>query len=216
MNKAIILLSGGLDSTTCLAFAKAKNYECYALSFAYGQRHHVELDAAKKIAKIYNVIEHKIINLPLDDFGGSALTDTNLAVPDYENDHEIPITYVPARNTIFLSLALAYAENLSVNDIFIGVNAIEYSQYPDCRPDFIAAFQKLANLATKTGVSGHSIKIHTPLISLTKKEIIQLGLSLDVDYSMTISCYRADITGKACGKCASCVLRQKGFADLGM
>jgi 7-cyano-7-deazaguanine synthase len=215
-NKAVIILSGGLDSTTCLAYAKSQNYQCYALSFSYGQRHSVELNAAQKIAIRYGVIEHKIINFSLDDFGGSALTDKAIAVPDYQNDNKIPVTYVPARNTIFLSLALAYAETLSAHNIFIGVNAIEYSQYPDCRPDFIAAFQELANLATKTGVSGQPIKIHAPLISLTKKEIIRLGLSLDVDYGMTISCYRADINNKACGKCDSCALRQKGFADLGM
>jgi 7-cyano-7-deazaguanine synthase len=215
-NKAIILLSGGLDSTTCLAYAKSQNYSCYALSFSYGQRHSVELNAAKKIATSFGVIEHKVINFSMDNLGGSALTDKTITVPDYNKNEEIPVTYVPARNTIFLSLALAYAETLSADNIFIGVNSIEYSRYPDCRPDFIAAFQELANLATKMGVSGSPIKIHAPLISLSKAEIIQLGLSLSVDYGMTISCYRANIDGKACGKCDSCVLRQKGFADLGM
>ncbi len=214
MKNAIILFSGGLDSTTCLAYAKAQGFNCYALSFHYGQKHHAELNSAKRIAAHYGV-QHIIVELPIAQFGGSALTDKKIDVPDYdEHDHaEIPVTYVPARNTIFLSFALGWAEVLKTNDIFIGVSAIDYSNYPDCRPEYIDAFQTLANLATKVGVEEGKIKFHTPLIQLSKAETIKLGLSLSVDYQMTISCYRATDTGHACGKCDSCMIRIKGFTE---
>jgi 7-cyano-7-deazaguanine synthase len=208
--KAIILLSGGLDSITVLALAKQQGYRCYALSFNYGQRHNAELTAAKKIAKDFSVLEHKILDLDLASIGGSALTDKNIAVPK-KPQTGIPVTYVPARNTIFLSLALGWAEVLQSHDIFIGVNAVDYSGYPDCRPEFIEAFQTLANVATKEGVEGHPIKIHTPLIQLTKAEIIQQGQQLGIDYQHTISCYAADSQGKACGYCDACRLRKTGF-----
>src|SRR3989339_380714 len=215
MKKAVILLSGGLDSTTCLALAKSQGYECYALSFDYGQKHNAELTAAKQIAEHFNVARHEIMNLaPIGKLGGSALTDNSIEIPDYSGATDIPITYVPARNTIFLSLALGWAEIINADAIFIGVSAIDYSGYPDCRPQFIEAFQKLAELATKTGVNGHSIKIETPLIHLSKAETIKLGHSLGVDYSLTISCYRADFDGLACGECDSCSLRKKGFAEM--
>lgn len=212
---AIILLSGGLDSITVLAYAKQQGYGCYALSFDYGQRHNAELEAAKKIAQDYQVIEHKIIRLGLDSIGGSALTDEHIAVPKSPQDG-IPVTYVPARNTIFLSFALGWAEVLDVHDVFIGVNAVDYSGYPDCRPEFIKAFQDMANLATKVGVEGHSIKIHTPLIALSKAQIIEQGLRLGVDYARTVSCYAADSEGRACGSCDACRLRMAGFSDLGV
>ena len=208
--KAIILLSGGLDSITVLAKATSLNYQCYALSFDYGQRHNAELSAAKNIAHHYQVVEHKIINLGLDAIGGSALTDAHIEIP-HTLQAGIPVTYVPARNTIFLSFALGWAEVLNAEHIFIGVNAIDYSGYPDCRPEFINAFQTLANLATKVGVEGRKIKIHTPLIHLTKAEIIKLGESLNIDYSKTVSCYSADTEGRACGQCDACRLRQIGF-----
>jgi 7-cyano-7-deazaguanine synthase len=212
MKKAIILFSGGLDSTTCLAMAKAEGFECHALSFNYGQKHRAELNAAKKIADHFGV-KHIIVDLPNKQFSGSALTDEKLSIPDYNNNAEIPITYVPARNTIFLSFALAFAEILNAADIFIGVSAIDYSGYPDCRPEYINAFQTLANLATKTGIEKGNIKIHTPLIALSKVETIKRGVELGVDYSMTVSCYQATAEGNACGKCDSCILRKKGFED---
>jgi len=212
---AIILLSGGLDSITVLAYAKKQGYACYALSFDYGQRHNAELEAAKKIAQHYQVIEHKIIRLGLDSIGGSALTDEHIAVPNVPQEG-IPVTYVPARNTIFLSFALGWAEVLDVHDVFIGVNAVDYSGYPDCRPEFIKAFQDMANLATKAGVEGQSIKIHTPLIALTKAQIIERGLTLGVDYANTVSCYAADAQGRACGVCDACRLREAGFTSLGV
>ncbi|OGT37580.1 MAG: 7-cyano-7-deazaguanine synthase QueC [Gammaproteobacteria bacterium RIFCSPHIGHO2_12_FULL_38_14] len=213
MKKAVILLSGGLDSTTCLAYAKHHKFDCYALSFNYNQRHNVELDAAKKIAAHFGA-KHKIFNLEVNQFGGSALTDTNINVPDYdEKNTHIPVTYVPARNTIFLSIALAWAEVLNAKDIFIGVSHVDYSGYPDCRPEYIKAFQDLANLATKFGVEEGGIKIHTPIIHLSKAETIKLGHGLGVDYGMTVSCYKANEQGYACGKCDSCALRKKGFAE---
>lgn len=214
-NKAIILLSGGLDSITVLAQAKQAGYLCYALSFDYGQRHNAELEAAKKIAALYNAEDHKIISLGLSSIGGSALTDATIAVPETEQVG-IPITYVPARNTIFLAFALGWAEVLHSHDIFIGVNAVDYSGYPDCRPEFIAAFQNLANLATKAGVEGECFQIHTPLIHLSKAQIIKLGTQLKVDYSQTVSCYAADQNGLACGLCDACRLRRNGFVEAGI
>ena len=213
--KAVILFSGGLDSTTCLALAKSQGFECYALSFNYGQKHSVELNAAKKIAAYYE-IPHKIFELDIAQFGGSALTDNTLTVPNYSGNSNIPITYVPARNTILLSIALSWAETLSASHIFLGVNAIDYSGYPDCRPEYIDAFQKLANLASKAAVEGYPTKIHTPLIYLSKAEIIKLGMQLGVDYTMTVSCYRANNEGYACGNCDSCTLRKKGFVEAGI
>ena len=207
---AIILLSGGLDSITVLALAQQQGYQCYALSFDYGQRHNAELEAAKKIANLYQVVDHKIIKLGLGAIGGSALTDDSIAVPTAPQSG-IPVTYVPARNTIFLSFALGWAEVLNVKDVFIGVNAVDFSGYPDCRPEFIAAFQNMANLATKVGVEGENIKIHAPLIALGKAEIIRQGLLLGVDYSHTVSCYSADEQGRGCGVCDACRLRLDGF-----
>lgn len=209
-NKAIILLSGGLDSITILAQAKQQGYQCYALSFEYGQKHNAELVAAAKIAKHYGVAEHKVISLGLGAIGGSALTDSHLSVPQTLQSG-IPVTYVPARNTVFLAFALGWAEVLHSHDIFIGVNAVDYSGYPDCRPEFIEAFQALAKVATKAGVEGETTTIHTPLISLSKAEIIQLGTSLGVDYQQTVSCYSADPQGQACGVCDACRLRRMGF-----
>jgi len=218
MKKAVILLSGGLDSATTLRIAQSEGYECCAISFDYAQRHKAELTAAKNIAKKAGVVEHKIVDLNLRLFGGSSLTDDNLTVPTGSDiDHsQIPSTYVPARNTIFLSVALGYAEVLGATDIFIGVTAVDYSGYPDCRPEFIAAFENMANLATKIGVEGHRIKIHTPLIALSKAEIIQAGTQLGVAYQDTISCYQADEQGRACGQCDSCLLRAQGFAQAGI
>lgn len=213
--KALILLSGGLDSITVLAQAIQQGYACYALSFDYGQKQRAELVAAATIAKRYNILEHKIINLGLAAIGGSALTDEHIAVPNTLQTG-IPVTYVPARNTLFLSFALAWAEVLQVHDIFIGVNAVDYSGYPDCRPEFIAAFQQLANVATKAGVEGERMTIHTPLIDLSKAQIIQLGLSLGVDYQQTVSCYSADADGRACGVCDACRLRKTGFEQAGL
>ena len=207
---AIILLSGGLDSITVLALAKQQGYKCYALSFDYGQRHNAELNAAKTIARHYGVIEHKIMPLGLASIGGSALTDQTIQVP-VEPQAGIPVTYVPARNTIFLAFALGWAEVLGIHDVFIGVNAVDYSGYPDCRPEFIEAFQFMANLATKVGVEGQQITIHTPLIALSKAEIIRQGIELGIDYALTVSCYAADEQGKACGVCDSCRLRKAGF-----
>ncbi len=213
--KAVILLSGGLDSITALAMAKRDDYKCYALSFEYGQKHSAELTAAKRIARQYNVIEHKIIHIDLGLIGGSALTDSTMDVPQ-ERSQGIPITYVPARNTIFLSFALGYAEVVNADNIIIGVNAIDYSGYPDCRPEFINAFQSMADKATQKGVEGSPIMIHAPLINMTKAEIITQGISLGVDYSQTISCYAADMNGFACGKCDSCHLRKIGFESAGI
>lgn len=212
--RAIVLLSGGLDSATCLALASAADYQCYALSFDYGQRHRSELDAAARLAEHLEVADHKVIRLDMRGIGGSALTDATLAVPEEESTG-IPITYVPARNTVFLSYALAWAEVLEAKAIFIGVNALDYSGYPDCRPDFIAAFQQMANLATRAGVEGHVLKVETPLISLSKADIIRKGLELGLDYSLTVSCYQADEYGRACGKCDSCRFRRKGFLEAG-
>lgn len=211
MKKAIILFSGGLDSTTCLSLAKQQGFACYTLSFAYEQRHRFELDAAREIAKQMGVIEHKVVNLDIGQFGGSALTDASIAVPEYKGANEIPVTYVPARNTVFLAIALGYAEALGAYDIFIGVNAVDYSGYPDCRPEFIHAFQTMANLATKAGVEGQQFTIQTPLMHLSKAEIIQAGIKLGVDYGRTVSCYQLNEQGEACGRCDSCALRQQGF-----
>ena len=216
MKKAVILLSGGMDSATVLAYAQQQGYDCYALSFSYGQRHSSELVAAAAIAKQAKV-RHEVIDLELSRFGGSALTDTKINVPDYKDNKEqtdIPVTYVPARNTVFLSVALAWAETLNAHAIFIGVNAVDYSGYPDCRSEFISAFEAMANLATKEGIEGDTpLKIITPLIELTKGEIIKLGDSLGVDYSQTITCYSADEQGRACGQCDACILRIKGFEE---
>ncbi|MCH8846171.1 MAG: 7-cyano-7-deazaguanine synthase QueC [Proteobacteria bacterium] len=213
--KALILLSGGLDSATILAIALDQGYQCYALSFNYGQRHATELNAAAKIAKAFAVLEHKTIDLDLTQIGGSALTDNNINVPESPTVG-IPITYVPARNTIFLSYALAWAEVMDINNIFIGVNAVDYSGYPDCRPEYIQAFERMANLATKSGVEGKILTIHTPLIDLSKAEIIQQGNRLNVDYALTISCYQVDKNGSACGVCDSCRFRKEGFENAGM
>jgi 7-cyano-7-deazaguanine synthase len=215
MKRAVILLSGGLDSVTALAVAKSQGFDCYTLSFNYGQRHDSELVVSAKLSKLYGAIEHKVINIDLRSIGGSALTDDNFAVPEQEQQG-IPITYVPARNTIFLSIALGWAEVLSAQAIYVGVNAVDYSGYPDCRPDFIAAFETLANLATKTGVEGHKLSIHAPLINMSKAEIILQGTKLGVDYSQTVSCYQADNEGKACGRCDSCRLRRQGFEQAGI
>ncbi len=214
-NKAIVLVSGGLDSTTTLAIAKTLGFECYALSFDYGQRHIAELYAASRVAKAFAAQDHKTIKIDLGQIGGSALTDNAIAVPEIHSEG-IPVTYVPARNTIFLSYALAWAEVLEANDIFIGVNAVDYSGYPDCRPEYIKAYEQLATLATKAGVEGASFKIHTPLIDLSKSDIIRQGLELGVDYSITVSCYQADTEGRACGVCDSCRFRKEGFDSAGV
>lgn len=216
MKKAVILFSGGLDSTTCLAMAKAQGFECYALSFSYGQRHSYELDAAKQIAKHMGALEHRVVSLDIGQFGGSALTDHKIEVPKYQASDEIPVTYVPARNTIFLASALGYAETIGAFDLFIGANAIDYSNYPDCREDYIQAFEKLANLATKAGVGGQRFTIQAPLLHLTKAEIIKEGLALGVDYGQTVSCYQLSAEGLACGHCDSCALRARGFYDAGV
>ena len=216
MKPAVCLLSGGLDSTTCLAFAKREGYDCYALSFDYGQRHRVELEAARRIAANLGAAKHLIVPVDLRLFGGSALTD-DIDVPKAGAQDGIPVTYVPARNTIFLSFAMAWAEVLSASDVFIGVNAIDYSGYPDCRPEFIGAFERMANLATKAGVEGRTrLKIHTPLIRLSKSEIIKLASELGVDFRLTHSCYDPDASGRPCGLCDSCRLRLKGFAEAGI
>ncbi len=213
--KAVILLSGGLDSATTMAIAKHQGYECFALSFNYGQRHAAELSAAAKIAEAFAIAEHKTIDLDLTQIGGSALTDNTIDVPELPTEG-IPVTYVPARNTIFLSYALAWAEVLNINDIFIGVNAVDYSGYPDCRPDYIDAFERMANLATRSGVEGTRLTLHTPLIDLSKAEIIQQGTKLGVDYALTISCYQIDVHGNACGMCDSCRFRKEGFVNAGI
>ncbi len=220
MKKAVLLLSGGLDSLTVFAIAKSQGFTVHAISMKYGQRHHIELEKAKEIAKKYQAAEHRILNIDLGLFGNSALTD-NIEVPKH-NTHEeigndIPVTYVPARNTIFLSFALAYAEVINSFDIFIGVNALDYSGYPDCRPEYIESFERMANLATKKAVKGEGkYKIHTPLINMTKSEIIREGIKLGVDYSLTTSCYDPTHDGKACGRCDSCLLRLKGFKEAGI
>lgn len=212
--KAVILLSGGMDSTTLLALAQSQCYECYALSFRYGQRHSAELDAATEIARQSNVIRHEIIDLDLSRFGGSALTDHSIDVPlPNSTSTGVPVTYVPARNTIFLSIALGWAEALDARNIFIGVTAVDYSGYPDCRPEFIQSFENTANLATKAGIEGERFSIHTPLIQLSKAEIIQLGHDLGVDYSKTVTCYSANMEGEACRVCDACCLRIKGFEE---
>jgi 7-cyano-7-deazaguanine synthase len=208
--KAVVLLSGGLDSATALAIAREQDFACHALSVDYGQRHRAELDAATRIAQALGVQEHRIVPIGAAQFGGSALTDPRVAVPETPTEG-IPITYVPARNTLLLALALGWAEVLEARDIFIGVNALDYSGYPDCRPEFVAAFQTLANLATKAGVEGHGFHIHAPLIDLTKAEIIRRGTALGLDYGLTVSCYQADPAGRACGRCDSCRLRAEGF-----
>ncbi|MCY1290979.1 7-cyano-7-deazaguanine synthase [compost metagenome] len=213
--KAVILLSGGLDSATVLALAKAEGYACYTMSFDYGQRHRSELQAAERVARQLGAIEHKVIGLDLDGMGGSALTDAAIAVPETPGEG-IPVTYVPARNTVFLALALGWAEVLGARDIFIGVNAVDYSGYPDCRPEFVAAFERMANLATKAGVEGDGFRIQAPLQDLSKAEIVQAGLRHGVDYALTVSCYQADEDGRACGKCDSCRLRAAGFGAAGV
>lgn len=213
--KAVVLVSGGLDSTTVLAIAKSQGYDCYSISFDYGQRHRTELKAAEDIAKKQGVVAHKVIKLDLSAIGGSALTDTNIPVPEHSSEG-IPITYVPARNTVFLSIALGWAEVLEAKDIFIGVNAVDYSGYPDCRPAFISAYEAMANLATKLGTEGNQLTIHAPLIDLTKGDIIKKGMEMGVNYAETVSCYQADDHGRACGKCDSCRLRKEGFAQAGI
>lgn len=215
--KAVILVSGGLDSATCLAIARAEGYDCYALSFNYGQRASSELDAAMRLATAFSVHQHQVIPLGIGQLGGSALTDASVAMPESGVvADQIPVTYVPARNTVFLSYALAWAEVLEADAIFIGVNALDYSGYPDCRPEFIAAFEQMANLATRIGVEGRPIRIKTPLIDLSKAQIIAMGHELGVNYGLTVSCYQADAKGRACGRCDSCRLRRKGFADAGI
>lgn len=215
MKKAVVLLSGGLDSITTLSLAQEQGFDCYALSLDYGQRHNAELNAARQLARTANVLEHKVIKLGLGDFGGSALTDDAIAIPDHAVQG-IPVTYVPARNTVFLSLALGWAEVLGAWDLFIGVNAVDYSGYPDCRPKFIAAFEQLAQLATKGGVEGGQFSIHAPLIELSKAEIIREGVRLGIDYAQTVSCYSADAEGRACGQCDACRLRKEGFDAVGI
>jgi 7-cyano-7-deazaguanine synthase len=213
--KAVVLLSGGMDSATVLAIAREQGYETYALSFRYGQRHSAELEAAQQLARNLGAAEHKIIDLDLSSIGGSALTDPAIAVPDHPSEG-IPVTYVPARNTVFLSIALGWAEVLGSQAIFIGVNAVDYSGYPDCRPEFIRAYETMANLATRAGVEGQQLHIHTPLIDLSKADIIRRGHALGLDYSLTVSCYNADEMGRACGVCDACRLRRKGFEDAGL
>jgi len=224
-DKAVILLSGGLDSATVLALAKTAGHDCYAISFDYGQRHRSELEAAKRVATSQSVVEHKIFTLNLNEFGGSALTDNSIDVPKNEASDisntdpastHIPITYVPARNTIFLSIALGWAEVLNAPYIYLGVNAVDYSGYPDCRPEFIQAFEEMARVATKAAVSGQHLNIHTPLIDLSKADIIRQGTALGVNYALTVSCYQADDQGRACGVCDSCRIRATGFEDAGI
>ena len=216
MKPAVVLLSGGLDSATCLAIARSQGFACHCLSFNYGQRHNAELRAAERVVQALGATEHRVVDLALAQFGGSALTDTNIAVPTAGVQPGIPVTYVPARNTIMLSLALAWAEVLGSRDIFVGVNAVDYSGYPDCRPEYIAAFEKMANLATRAGVEGQQLHIHAPLIALSKAEIIRTGSALGVDYALTVSCYQADDQGRACGVRDSCRLRAEGFAAAGV
>lgn len=214
-DKAVVLVSGGLDSSTVLALALQQGYRCYTLSFDYGQRHRSELEAAKRVSELMKVEEHKIVRLDLGTIGGSALTDTTIDVPEQETAG-IPVTYVPARNTVFLSIALGWAEVLEADTIFLGVNAVDYSGYPDCRPEYISSFEAMANLATRAGVEGNKLSIQAPLMDMTKGEIISAGASLGVDYSQTVSCYQASIDGLACGKCDSCRLRIEGFNQAGI
>lgn len=214
-DKAVVLVSGGLDSSTVLALALQQGYRCYTLSFDYGQRHRSELEAAKRVSELMKVEEHKIVRLDLGTIGGSALTDTTIDVPEQETAG-IPVTYVPARNTVFLSIALGWAEVLEADTIFLGVNAVDYSGYPDCRPEYISSFETMANLATRAGVEGNKLSIQAPLMDMTKAEIISAGTSLGVDYSQTVSCYQASIDGLACGKCDSCRLRIEGFNQAGI
>ena len=209
--RAVVLLSGGLDSATCLAIAREMGFETYALSIAYGQRHAAELTASLRVAQTLGAREHRLARVNLGEFGGSALTDPAIAVPENKENTGIPVTYVPARNTVMLSIALAWAEVLGANDIFVGVNAVDYSGYPDCRPEFIQAFETMANLATKVGVEGARLRIHAPLIKLSKGEIIRRGIELGVDYGLTVTCYQADDAGRACGSCEACRLRVAGF-----
>jgi 7-cyano-7-deazaguanine synthase len=209
--RAVVLLSGGLDSATCLAIARSAGFICHCLSVDYGQRHHAELAAATRVAAALGAVEHRVVHLDIGQFGGSALTDTTIAVPTDGVKPGIPVTYVPARNTIMLSLALGWAEILGAQDIFVGVNAVDYSGYPDCRPEFIRAFERMANLATKAGVEGRPLKLHTPLIDLSKADIVRRGSALGIDYALTVSCYQADVDGRACGVCDSCRLRRDGF-----
>lgn len=213
--RAVVLLSGGLDSATCLAMARSQGYECHAMSFEYGQRHESELKAAERVAQALGAAAFKIIHINMGDIGGSALTDKSIAVPEAPTQG-IPVTYVPARNTVFLSLALGWAEVLDADAIFIGVNAVDYSGYPDCRPAFLAAFEQLANLATKRGVEGNPIRVEAPLLQLSKADIIRRGSALGVDYGLTVSCYQADAAGHACGRCDSCRLRRQGFEQAGV
>jgi 7-cyano-7-deazaguanine synthase len=213
---AVVLLSGGLDSATALALARGRGFDCAALTVVYGQRHEAEVDAARRIAEALKTSQHKVVPLDLRWIGGSALTDDIPVPKDRVDDGSIPVTYVPARNTIMLSLALGWAEVLGAHDIFVGVNAVDYSGYPDCRPEFINAFERLANLATRAGVEGAQLRIRAPLIEMTKAEIIRTGIKLDVDYSLTVSCYDADAEGRACGYCDSCRLRRQGFAAAGV
>jgi 7-cyano-7-deazaguanine synthase len=213
---AVVLLSGGLDSATTLAIARSQGFICHAVSFDYGQRHRAELQAADRVAQALGAAEHRTMRIDFAGIGGSALTDKEIAVPENTVSTGIPVTYVPARNTVFLSLALGWTEVLHASDIFIGVNAVDYSGYPDCRPEFINAFAQLASLATKAGVEGHPFSVHAPLISLTKAQIIQRGIAVGVDYGLTVSCYQADSEGLACGKCESCRLRREGFVAAGV
>jgi 7-cyano-7-deazaguanine synthase len=215
MKRAVVLLSGGLDSATVLAMARAQGFECFALSVDYGQRHHAELAAAKNVSQALGAREHRVVSIDLTGFGGSALTDSSIAVPEHASSG-IPITYVPARNTIMLSLALAWAEVLQAQDIFFGVNAVDYSGYPDCRPEYVAAFERMANLATQAAVEGKPLTLHAPLLHLSKAEIIRQGVQLGVDYGITVSCYQADEQGNACGRCDSCRLRREGFQSAGV
>lgn len=214
--RAVVLLSGGLDSATCLAIARDMGLETYALSVAYGQRHAAELAASRRVAHALGACEHRVASVSLGEFGGSALTDPAIAVPEDAAPGGIPVTYVPARNTVMLSMALAWAEVLGARHIFVGVNAVDYSGYPDCRPAFIQAFETMANLATKAGVEGHPTTIHAPLIDLSKADIIRRGVALGVDYGLTVSCYQADDDGRACGRCDACRLRREGFAAAGI
>lgn len=215
MKKAVVLLSGGLDSATVLAMAHAQGYECHALSVSYGQRHVAELNAAARVVASLGAKAHQVISVNLDALGGSALTDKNIAVPESPTTG-IPVTYVPARNTTFLSLSLGWAEVIGARDLFIGINAVDYSGYPDCRPEFVEAFERLAQVATKAGVEGAGFRIHTPLILMSKADIIREGMRLGVDYTLTVSCYQADADGRACGVCDSCRIRKQGFADAGV
>jgi len=214
--KAVVLLSGGLDSATCLAIAKNEGFACHCLSVDYGQRHAAELAAAARVAAALGATEHRVVHLDMAQFGGSALTDAAIAVPTAGVQSGIPVTYVPARNTIMLALALGWAEILGARDIFVGVNAVDYSGYPDCRPEFVRAFETLANLATKAGVEGKTLKLHAPLIDLSKADIVRRGVGLGIDYGPTVSCYQADAAGRACGLCDACRLRREGFAAAGL